>query len=74
MKQWEILFKKGVKQLRAGKLPNDSWIFGGGTALMLKFNHRHSHDIDIFLPDPQLLGYVSPRLSAEPAELPIFMI
>ena len=30
---------------------------------MLKFNHRHSKDIDIFLPDRQLLGHVSPRLN-----------
>lgn len=29
------------------------WSFGGGTALMLRLNHRHSKDIDIFVPDPQ---------------------
>ena len=41
------------------------WTFGGGTVLMLRYQHRRSKDIDIFVPDPQYLGYVSPRLSAE---------
>jgi hypothetical protein len=36
---------------------------GGGTVLMLRYQHRRSKDIDIFVPDPQYLGYVSPRLS-----------
>jgi hypothetical protein len=39
------------------------WTFGGGTVLMLRHGHRLSKDIDIFVPDPQYLGYVSPRLS-----------
>ncbi len=39
------------------------WSFGGGTALMLRLNHRHSKDIDIFVPDPQYLGHFSPRLN-----------
>jgi hypothetical protein len=30
---------------------------------MLRYQHRRSKDIDIFVPDPQYLGYVSPRLS-----------
>lgn len=30
---------------------------------MLRFNHRQSRDIDLFVPDPQYLGYVNPRLS-----------
>jgi predicted nucleotidyltransferase component of viral defense system len=36
----------------------DGWTFGGGTALMLQIDHRESHDIDLFLDDPQLLPYV----------------
>jgi Nucleotidyl transferase AbiEii toxin, Type IV TA system len=40
------------------------WTFGGGTVLMLRYQHRRSKDIDIFVPDPQYLGFVSPRLSA----------
>jgi predicted nucleotidyltransferase component of viral defense system len=39
------------------------WTFGGGTVLMLRYGHRLSKDIDIFVPDPQYLGYVSLRLS-----------
>jgi hypothetical protein len=39
------------------------WTFGGGTVLMLRYGHRFSKDIDIFVPDPQSLGFVTPRLS-----------
>lgn len=39
------------------------WTFGGGTVLMLRIGHRQSKDIDLFVPDPQYLGYVNPRLS-----------
>lgn len=34
------------------------WTFGGGTAMMLQIDHRESHDVDLFLDDPQLLPYV----------------
>ena len=43
--------------------PQVSWTFGGGTVLMLRIAHRQSKDIDLFVPDPQYLGYVNPRLS-----------
>ena len=36
----------------------DGLTFGGGTAMMLQIDHRESHDIDLFLDDPQLLSYV----------------
>lgn len=39
------------------------WTFGGGTVLMLRLNHRHSKDVDLFVDDPQYLNYVNPRLS-----------
>lgn len=39
------------------------WTFGGGTVLMLRIGHRQSKDIDLFVPDPQYLGYINPRLS-----------
>jgi len=39
------------------------WTFGGGTVLMLRYGHRLSKDIDIFVPDPQYLGFVNPRIS-----------
>lgn len=38
------------------------WSFGGGTAMMMTYAHRDSKDVDIFITDPQLLGYLSPRL------------
>jgi hypothetical protein len=40
-----------------------TWSFGGGTVLMLRLNHRQSKDVDLFVPDPQYLGYFSPRLT-----------
>lgn len=36
---------------------------------MLRYGHRLSKDIDIFVPDPQYLGYVTPRLSDRAAEM-----
>lgn len=37
------------------------WSLGGGTVLMFHYAHRKSKDIDIFIPDPQFLGYINPR-------------
>ncbi len=31
---------------------------------MLALNHRISNDIDLFIRDPQWIGYLSPRLNA----------
>jgi predicted nucleotidyltransferase component of viral defense system len=39
------------------------WTFRGGTVLMLRYGHRLSKDVDIFVPDPQYLGFVNPRIS-----------
>jgi hypothetical protein len=36
---------------------------GGGTRLMLALEHRISDDIDLFIPDPQWIGYLTPRLN-----------
>jgi predicted nucleotidyltransferase component of viral defense system len=60
--QWKILFDYAKQQLRAANLPDDTWVLGGGTALMLNFQHRYSKDIDIFFSDPQYLSFLSPRL------------
>ena len=62
--EWPILFEIAVQILRhaeakIGFLP--SWSFGGGTALMLQIDHRESHDIDLFLDDPQLLPFLNPE-------------
>lgn len=32
------------------------WTFGGGTVLMLRYAHRFSKDIDIFVPIRSTLG------------------
>lgn len=38
-----------------------NWTIGGGTALMLQIDHRESHDVDVFVPDPQMLPYLNPE-------------
>lgn len=58
-----ILFGRALEQLEQARIPKRDWSFGGGTVLMLKFDHRDSRDIDIFFRDPQLLTYISPRLN-----------
>lgn len=63
---WETLFAHVLEligEIEKHGTPDPFWTFGGGTVLMLRYNHRYSKDIDIFLPDPQSLGYVNPRLS-----------
>lgn len=50
-----------IRQVNAEHVIVDSWSLGGGTALMLHIDHRQSRDIDIFLPDPQLLPYLDPK-------------
>jgi hypothetical protein len=63
---WETLFSQALKLIgeiaRHGR-DEPFWTFGGGTVLMLRYGHRFSKDIDIFVPDPQSLGFVTPRLS-----------
>ncbi len=36
---------------------------------MFRYRYRLSKDIDIFVPDPQYLGFVTPRLSDAAADL-----
>lgn len=63
MNQWENLFKAALRHIQAAKIPGHVWKFGGGTVLMLNWQHRVSRDIDIFISDPQLLTYFSPRVN-----------
>ncbi len=63
---WQVLLQHAfslVDEIAAHGNKDPFWTFGGGTVLMLRYGHRLSKDIDIFVPDPQYLGYVSPRLS-----------
>jgi Nucleotidyl transferase AbiEii toxin, Type IV TA system len=66
LKTWETLFGRAMALMdsaaNAGATLGE-WSFGGGTVLMRRHRHRFSKDIDIFIGDPQLLGYLSPRLS-----------
>jgi predicted nucleotidyltransferase component of viral defense system len=66
LKSWETLFQRAlllIDSVNAGGGILDEWTFGGGTVLMRRHRHRFSKDIDIFIGDPQCLGYLSPRLS-----------
>ncbi len=61
---WAALFESALALTDhlATVVDNPVWTFGGGTVLMLRLNHRYSRDIDLFVPDPQYLGHVTPRL------------
>lgn len=64
MDTWAILFKQALDCLDTIQdVPQPPWSFGGGTVLMLQYAHRQSRDIDIFLGDPQYMGFLSPRLN-----------
>jgi predicted nucleotidyltransferase component of viral defense system len=72
LKIWEPLFEKTLQVIDsadAAVFRPESWSFGGGTVLMRRYRHRVSKDIDIFVPDPQYLGYVNPRLNDAVDEL-----
>ncbi|MPQ57293.1 nucleotidyl transferase AbiEii/AbiGii toxin family protein [Duganella sp. FT27W] len=63
---WEGLFQHALRlvdEIHTHGSKHFTWTFGGGTVLMRKYRHRLSKDIDIFVPDPQALNYVNPRLS-----------
>jgi predicted nucleotidyltransferase component of viral defense system len=63
---WETLFQRALVLIdsvaKSGATLSD-WSFGGATVLMRRYRHRFSKDVDIFVPDPQYLGYLSPRLN-----------
>ncbi|WP_412506670.1 nucleotidyl transferase AbiEii/AbiGii toxin family protein [Roseovarius sp. SYSU LYC5161] len=50
-----------IEQANPGSDLNGNWTFGGGTALMLQISHRESHDIDMFIRDPQILPFLNPE-------------
>lgn len=49
-----------IQQVNDAKPIIDHWTLGGGTALMLRIDHRESRDIDIFVTDPQQLAFLDP--------------
>ncbi len=62
--RWPELFRMAVSiidQANSNGLEMNDWSFGGGTALMLQIDHRDSHDVDMFVTDPQYLPYLNPE-------------
>lgn len=72
LKIWETLFQRALVLIdsvgKAGITLSD-WTFGGGTVLMRRYQHRLSKDIDIFIPSPQYLNYLSPHLNDTAEEM-----
>jgi len=67
LRAWESLFAQALEILDSARRADagvTGWSFGGGTVLMRRHWHRISKDIELFVPDPQWLGYLSPRLNA----------
>jgi hypothetical protein len=61
---WKRLFEIACQLIRQVNLEEaiiERWTLGGGTAMMLQIDHRESRDVDIFLSDPQLLGFLNPK-------------
>ncbi len=62
--RWSDLFDVAVsiiEQANRDVTIIDRWALGGGTALMLQIDHRESHDIDLFVDDPQLMSFLNPE-------------
>lgn len=63
---WRVLEKLAVEIVNdaAENAKSDfKPVLGGGTRLMLAMAHRISDDIDLFIRDPQWIGYLTPRLN-----------
>lgn len=61
--QWGLLFDAAVATIRQTEQAIGGrfiWSFGGGTALMLQIDHRESHDVDLFIDDPQIMPFLNP--------------
>ena len=66
LKIWETLFKRAlvlIDSVQKAGITLSDWSFGGGTVLMRRYRHRFSKDVDIFIPSPQYLNYLSPHLN-----------
>ena len=63
--EWKKLFSMAcsmIEQVNERHNIIDSWTFGGGTAMMIQMDHRESHDVDIFISDPQILPFLNPSV------------
>lgn len=59
----EYLLRIAKEALTEAQIDDKLWAIGGGTVLAYYFNHRRSKDIDIFIPDIQMLSKLSPRFN-----------
>jgi hypothetical protein len=69
---WKSLLEKTfwlMDSIQSDGFTLPRWSLGGGTVLMFYYAHRKSKDIDVFVPDPQFLGYVNPRLGGRGEEV-----
>ena len=70
---WRALLPRAltlIDEIRVhGGIADPFWTLGGGTVLMFRHRHRLSKDIDVFVPDPQYLGFVTPRLNNVAADM-----
>lgn len=69
---WKSLLERAfwlMESIQSDGFTLPRWSLGGGTVLMFYYAHRKSKDIDIFVPDPQFLGYVNPRLGGRGEEV-----
>jgi hypothetical protein len=46
-----------------GGIAEPFWTLGGAAVLMLRYGHRKSRDLDVFVPDARYLALVNPRLN-----------
>lgn len=59
----ECLLNIAKEALYEARIGDNEWAVGGGTVLAYYFNHRKSKDIDIFIPNIQILNKLSPRFN-----------
>lgn len=59
----ELLLEKAIKILEYANIDNSQWSMGGGTILMLRYHHRLSKDVDIFVSNTQYFNGLSPKLN-----------
>lgn len=62
---WRTLLPFAARIIEAGRptINVDLITVGGGSMLAKRYGHRHSRDLDFFVPAPQYLGLFSPRLN-----------
>lgn len=68
MSNWKWLLNRtfeGLRELADKGSPTPDWVLGGGTSLMIGFQHRLSKDVDAFIDDPQYLAFLDPEMGAE---------